>query len=114
MAGACFDNAVGVADPNTIPNDQMTASSRYNNNYFGYNGRLNRTNYGWCAQSCCGSQDWLQIDLGKTFQICGVATQGNGYPVYNEYVTDFKLSYSPDGNGWTTYKKADGSEMVRF
>ena len=115
MAGACFDNAVGVADPSVILNGQMTASSVYTpDNQYGYNGRLNRANQAWCASGCCKSDDWLQIDLVKTFQICGVATQGNGLPTYNEYVTDFKLSYSPDGSGWATYNNVDGSEMVRF
>ena len=93
----------------------MTASSVYTtDNHYGYSGRLNLPNQAWCAQGCCGSQEWLQIDLGKTFQICGVATQGNGISAYDEYVTYFKLSYSPDGSGWTTYKQADSSEMVRF
>ena len=58
------------------------------------------------------NDDWLQIDLGNTIQVCAVATQGdiNG----NEWTTDFKLSYSSDGNIWTTYKDSNGTEMVRF
>ena len=52
------------------------------------------------------------MDLGKTFLVCGVATQEdrNG----NEWVTDFKLFYSSDGNVWTPYKDADGVEVVRY
>ena len=43
--------------------------------------------------------------------MCAVATQGdrNG----NEWVTDFKLFYSSDGNVWTPYKDANGVEVVR-
>ena len=44
--------------------------------------------------------------------MCGVATQGDINK--NEWVLDFKLSYSADGNTWTTYKDGDGDEVVRF
>ena len=44
--------------------------------------------------------------------MCGVGTQGDINR--NEWVLDFQLSYSADGNTWTTYKDGDGAEMVRF
>ena len=52
-----------------------------------------------------------RLILEKTFQVCGIATQGdrNG----NEWVTDFKLSYSSDGNVWTFYQDANGVDVVR-
>ena len=72
---ACLSNAVGVADPAIIPDNHMTASTEYDSYYVAAKGRLSGNN-AWCASSCCGSQDWRQVDLGKTTEICGVDTQG--------------------------------------
>ena len=93
----------------------MTASTQRDDTEAKF-GRLNNNRNngaGWCAQSCCGSQDWLQVDLGQTTEICGVATHGNKR--HNKCVIDFKLSYLSDGSGWTTYKDSDGSDgKVRY
>ena len=61
------------------------------------------------------TDDWLQVDLGDTFQVCAVATQGDGnYNIYRAWVTAFKLSHSFDGNSWETYKDENAQEMVSF
>ena len=86
----------------------MTASSLRNNSQAAY-GRLNgNRGDGWCTKEAAQNDDWLQIDLGKRFDVCGVATQGdiNG----NKWVTDFKMSYLSGGRIWTLYK--DGNEDV--
>ena len=109
-----LQNAIGVADFKVIPYARMDASSkRENKNKYGPNGaRLNdNSGEGWCAQSSGGNQDWLRIDLGKTFEICGVATQGS-VKNQNGYTRDFKLSFSPDGSGWTPYSDTDGTQTV--
>jgi len=63
----CFKNAVGVSNPNVIPDNQMTASSFYrdNDNYQPAYGRLhgNRGD-GWCAWDRDGN-GWLQVDLSS-------------------------------------------------
>ena len=90
----------------------MTASSIYSNDDQAYYGRLNGTRgYGWCARSN-DSNPWLQIDLGKEFEVCGVATQGGTSS--SEWTTHFKLSFSSDGNIWTFYQDDYGNEVVRF
>ena len=96
----------------------MNASSFYDN-YGAYDaphyGRLhgNRGD-GWCASTANGN-DWLQVDLGNIFQLCGVATQGDGdFGFGDEWVTDFKLSYSSDENNWTIYEDGNGTELVRL
>ena len=90
----------------------MTASTWLNGNNYPFYGRMNgNRGNGWCAQSPFGNQDWLQVDLGKTVDICGVATQGDKANV--GWVTHFKLSHSLDGSGWTTYRDASGTEVVR-
>ena len=72
-------------------------------------GRLNgdRGN-GWCSTT---RKDWLQVDLGKAFEICGIATQGDR--IGTQWVTGFKLSYLSHGRIWTPYKGGDGKELVR-
>lgn len=93
----------------------MTASSFYDNdnNFQPAYGRLHGTRGdGWCAAEESG-KDWLQVDLGREFELCPVATQGDGtYDEYDEWVTDFKLSYSSDENTWTNYKDGKGFEVV--
>lgn len=93
----------------------MTASSFYENddNFQPAYGRLYGTRGdGWCASEKSG-KDWLQVDLGKVFELCAVATQGDGtYDEEDEWVTDFKLSYSSDGNTWTNYEDGNGIEVV--
>ncbi|XP_020603386.1 coagulation factor V-like [Orbicella faveolata] len=106
----CFTKPVGVSDQKKIPDRQMTASSLHNNSQAAY-GRLNgNRGNGWCTKEADENNDWLQIDLGKRFDVCGVATQGdiNGH----EWVTDFKMSYLSGGRMWTPYK--DGNEDVEF
>ena len=104
---------VGISDTSKISDYQLTASSFYGTRNQASYGRLNgNRGDGWCAKEATGNNDWLQVDLGKTVQVCAVATQGdiNG----NEWTTVFKLSYSSDGNTWTTYKYSNGREAVRF
>lgn len=95
----------------------MTASSFYkkDENYQPAYGRLHGTRGdGWCASEKSGN-DWLQIDLGKEFELCAVATQGDRtHDNTDEWVTAFKLSYSSDGDTWTNYKDVNGIEVVRL
>ena len=96
----------------------MKASSFYGWNGYNdqpYYGRLhgNRGD-GWCASTANGN-DWLQIDLGEIFQLCGVATQGDGdFGAGDEWVTHFKLSYSSNESSWTIYEDGNGTEVVRM
>ena len=107
----CFSNAVAVAKPSIIPNNQMTASSYYDSNFLPAYGRLHFAG-GWCARSPSRNNEWLMVDLGQLYRVCGVATQG--YDGGNVWVTAFKLFYSRDGKSWTSYEEVIGTEMVRF
>ena len=90
----------------------MTASSYYGTTKPAF-GRLNGTRGdGWCARESKRNDDWLQVDLGTTMQLCAAVTQGDISG--NEWVTDFKLSYSSDGNTWITYQYGNGTDVVRF
>ena len=108
MGAAC--KAIG-ASSGTIPDNQMTASSEFGLFDMAYYGRLHGTRGdGWCSRTANSNNDWLQIDFGKTVQVCGVATQGdvNG----DEWITVFKLSFSTDGITWKTYRDNQSVEVV--
>ena len=110
---SCFLNAVGVADKDIVPNGKMTASSRHSWGSFAYYARLNgNKGYGWCSDECCENDEWLQVDIGRTVEICGIATQGS--PKGQFWVEDFKFSYSTDESSWTNYQDPEGTEMVRW
>ena len=91
----------------------MIASSIFGPFYQAAYGRLNGDRGdGWCTKETVRNNEWLQVDIGKSTQACGLATQGdrNG----GEWVKAFKLSYSSDGTNWDTYQDESGAEMVRF
>ena len=104
-------NPVGISYQWIIPDNHLTASSQYpGDKYQPANGRLHGR--GWCAEEADRNDDWLQVDFGKTVQVCAVATQGDVSG--NDWVTDFKLSFSTDGNNWKTIKDRNGSDVVRI
>ena len=104
---------MGVADPNRIPNAQMTASSYYSSSYYPYYGRLNEAQGagGWCPTTRQGPRtDYLQVDLGAAHSVCAVATQGASN--IDERTTSYILRMSKDGVTWNTYKE-NNAEKVR-
>lgn len=112
LADDCFANPVGISDESKIPDNRMIASSYYGNDQKPEYGRLNGVRGdGWCAKEMTSDDDWLQVDLGRTVEVCAAATQGDINA--NDWTTTFKLSYSTDGKIWVTYSDANGTEMVR-
>ena len=94
-----------MADRNVILDTQMLSylvESDYTTNL--------TDGHGWCSMN--NSRGWLQLDLGETFEICGVATQGGTRPLYQ--VATFKLMYSNGTEQWRWYLDTDGSGMVMF
>jgi len=101
--GPC--KAIGVsADIYDIQDKQMTTTSNLLS-YYAYNGRLNGSS-GWCAGNKDG--DYLQIDMGAEYSVCAVETQGKSS---GSYLTSYQLSFSTDGQSWTTYQE-DGENKV--
>ena len=112
-----MSDPIGVSSPSIIPDSFFRASTSVPTltGYF-HPAHARLDDYsggGWCALKDDDTpNDWLQIDFGKTIEVCGVATQGdiNG----NEWVTEFQLSFSSRGDSWKTYKDTNGVDMVRF
>ena len=108
-----FSNAVGISSPDVIPDDHMTASSHFNISYQPAYGRLHGIRGdAWCTKTPNSKDDWLQVDLGETFQVSAVATQGHRTGKLG--VTVFMLSYSIDGINWKPYQDGNGTDWERW
>ena len=71
-------------------------------------GRLEGSN-AWIPLTNNYNNDFLQIDLGSLYFVCGVATQGN--PNNDYWTTTYKIETSLDNVVWTFYSEG-GSEKV--
>ncbi|XP_066297361.1 uncharacterized protein [Branchiostoma lanceolatum] len=97
-----------------IPDVSITASSHKGRTYEPYRGRL----YGVAGVGAWEAinnniGEWLQVDLGEMERVTGTITQGRHYDDGDvHWVTSYKLQYSANGTGWTTYTDSDGSEKV--
>ena len=88
----------------------MTASSHYKRKDSAKYGRLfNESGYGWLPKNN-KKTDWLQVDFGKEFLVCAVATQGGND--HKAWTTAFKLLYSSGDNNRKTYKDGNGVDVV--
>ena len=89
-----------------IPNEAVKASSSYGSGYEPWLARLNNprapaSHGSWSAgQNNIGQ--YLQIDLGKERMVNKIATQGR--PSADQWVTSYKLLFSPNGAKWNEYQ----------
>ena len=106
---------LGMADRSKIKDSQITTSSVFRTAY-GWQARLrqNIPPWGaWCANVSGGSKtkrnydQYIQIDLLKLTYITRIATQGREHNRGQEYVKDYKLSYSKDSLNWIFYRGKD-------
>ena len=57
-----------------------------------------------------GQEAWIQVDLGQTFKVTAVQTQGrNGI---SQWIKKFTLTYSSNETDWTSYKGIHGKDEV--
>ncbi|XP_031554807.1 protein sidekick-1-like [Actinia tenebrosa] len=107
----CQSDAIGIADPNIIPDDKFTATSWYGVSNEPWAARLYGTDDGWAPNSQSDPYDFLQIYLGQVFVVCAVATQGcNGC---HKRTTQYKISTSVDKNArvWAIYKNGIADKL---
>lgn len=90
-----------------IPDNAITASSFYANNYRPAYGRLN-TNKGMCSWTTTERgrrNSWFQVDLGRLATVTGIETQGS-CRASAEWTKSYSISYSIDAKKWTDYKES--------
>ncbi|XP_072169487.1 lactadherin-like [Diadema setosum] len=55
----------------------------------------------WTARANDGNQ-WIKVDFRRMYHVTGITTQGR--PESDQWVTEFKIAYSPDGITWSFVK----------
>ena len=101
----CVTKPVGAEDSFS---DHRFSASSFKAGKEPSNGRLNGGS-AWIPSTNGNNSDFLEIDLGSVYFICGVVTQGN--PSADEWTTEFKLETSLNNKNWTTYEE-NGVEKV--
>ena len=103
-----------MSNANTIPDDKMKASTYYYENESPFLGRLeeSRGDGAWCPSTRGDKTDYLQVDMGKVYFVCGVATQGQRIGDY--WTNSYKLQFSLDGNTYDFYTENGNSPKVRI
>ena len=103
----CVLDPVGVSDSSVISDQRFSASSSLSGRSPS-DGRLNGSN-AWIPATNNDNNDFLQIDLGSVYFVCGVATQGN--PNNDHWTKTYKIKTSLD-NVWGAFYSEGGSEKV--
>ena len=104
----CVLDPVGVSDSSVISDQRFSASSSLSGRSPS-DGRLKGSN-AWIPATNNDNNDFLQIDLGSVYFVCGVATQGN--PNNDHWTKTYKIKTSLD-NVWGAFYSEGGSEKVR-
>ena len=63
----------------------------------------------WSAKTNDANQ-WIQAEFESDFRITGLQTQGRN--AKDQWVKEYKISYSMNGNDWTVFANHDGTEKV--
>ena len=106
---ACSLDPVGISSSSTVPDQRFSASSSRSGSNPSY-GRLVGSSV-WIPGSNTNSNDYLQIDLGSVYFVCGVATQGN--PNADDWTKTYKIGTSLDNVNWKMYAE-DKVEKVHI
>lgn len=97
---------LGIENPNSIEDEQLTASSAWEGDHdkFGaQRGRLNLNRWpqGWTA-SVEDLSPWFQVNLKHPFIITRLATQGYGGPL-DQWVEKYRMSWKNEEGDWRNY-----------
>ena len=78
-----------------IQDNQITATDEHPHpDWKAHGARLNH-NTAWSTHKLDGNQ-WIEIQLNQQQYVTGVMTQGKS----TQYVKNYKMSYTEDGNTW--------------
>ena len=106
---ACALDPVSISSSFTIPDQRFLASSSRSGSNPS-DGRLKGSS-AWIPGSNSNSNDYLQIELGSVYFVCGVATQGN--PNADDWTKTYKIATSLDNVNWKMYAE-DNVEKVHM
>ncbi|CAH1779946.1 unnamed protein product [Owenia fusiformis] len=109
----CKDEYLVTGDT-IVPDALMTASSNWAPNHGPSNARLHNVKGGgqtgaWSAGTNNAGQ-WIQVDLRNLMRIKAVVTQGRSD--YDQWITQFKISYSLDGTKFIDYTQPYGYSKI--
>jgi hypothetical protein len=95
---------VGTREHGRLPDSKITASSYFANQGVSgfehmWRSRLDNLGSTWTAESS-DTEPWIQWDFGTPKQIQKIQTKGRA-DSFEEWVTQYKLAFSPDGDTWT-------------
>ncbi|XP_048581543.1 uncharacterized protein LOC125561361 [Nematostella vectensis] len=106
----CAKFELGLSSKALFPDNHFTASSSYRDDYLPHLARYSNNLAAWGAKINDDPNDYLQIDLGRVYKICAVATKG--HEKNNEFVDSYKVLYSMDNLNWGTYQETAGEDKV--
>ena len=72
--------------------------------------RLSSTR-GWVARKNNKNQ-WIEAEFQSNSKITGVQTKGRGD--HDQWVIEYKISYSTNGDDWSVYANDDGKEKANL
>ena len=109
-----YDRPIGLQNYR-IKNAAITASSRWDQNHAPWLARLHRSRRGrfigaWSSRRNDYKQ-WLQVDMGRSMKVTGIATQGRQDA--DQWVTAYYVYISSDGvnfakvKHWWNYVKVE-------
>ena len=101
---------VGVSNSSFISDQRFSASSSLSGRSPS-DGRLNGSN-AWIPATNNDNNDFLQIDLGSVYFVCGVATQGN--PNNDYWTKTYKIETSLDNDVWAFYSEGVSEKVHPF
>eukprot|EP00058_Branchiostoma_floridae_P006901 XP_002592389.1 hypothetical protein BRAFLDRAFT_67254 [Branchiostoma floridae] len=75
-------------------------------------GAISTTPIGYQSVSKADYKFLLKVDFKAMKRVTGTVIQGRLGPIYQQWVTSYKLQYSTDWVNWTPYTDSNGSDVV--
>ncbi|KAL9959225.1 hypothetical protein ACROYT_G036322 [Oculina patagonica] len=93
-----------------VPDSSIQASSEFDQGLKASNGRL-RSNAAWSA-GVSDTHPWFEVDFGNLTAVSAIATQGR--PNINQWITEYRISYSYDGLLYAAHKETAANDAKVF
>lgn len=112
ILATCFE-PLGISD-GRIKDNQLHSSSAFDNDFNTYGPHRARLNISIWPRGYRSATDqldnsWLKVDIGRIMVITGIATQGYGDVLVNEWLTAYILLYSQGGD-YTYFRERNGND----